>query len=199
MTDDLNSASLGHESSILVESERRGIPLGSLANLLTLSRFAAAALWLILFSIGIRGAEVLAPIAIGAAATDVIDGIIARRLGTASARGHWLDSFADIAFVLTALSCEASAGSIPVYLPILIAIAFAQYALDSWLIGRGERAPIKSRIGHWGGIVNYALTIVLASVPLPLWPASLAKRAAPGIAIFYIAGIAERAIMYRGG
>jgi hypothetical protein len=104
--------------------------------------------------------------------------------------GRWLDAIADISFVLTALICEAFAGAIPFYIPILIAISFSQYAIDSMLL---SGAPIKSRLGHFGGIINYALVIVLGVAPTT---AGLVRTICPLLAIFYLSAIAERIIGY---
>ena len=104
--------------------------------------------------------------------------------------GRWLDAIADIAFVLTALSCEAFALAIPFYIPVLIAISFSQYAIDSLLLAG---APIKSRLGHFGGIVNYALVIGLSIAP---WSVSIVRAICPLLAIFYLCAIAERIVGY---
>ncbi len=135
-------------------------------------------------------------IAIAAAATDFIDGRIARRLGVASAAGRWLDSAADVVFVLSALGCFAATGAIPVYIPTLIAVSFSQYAIDSVLIAPG-RGPIRSRLGHWGGVVNYALAIALAVTPPQSALRATLTATAPLIAAFYVAAIVERALGYR--
>jgi hypothetical protein len=104
--------------------------------------------------------------------------------------GRWLDAIADIAFVLTALTCEAFARTIPFYIPMLIAISFSQYAIDSMLL---SGAPIRSRLGHFGGIINYALVIVLSVAP---WAVGVVRAICPLLAIFYLCAIAERVLGY---
>ena len=139
-------------------------------------------------------------VAIAAAVSDFIDGRVARRLGVASGSGRWLDGIADVTFVLAALICEAAAGSTPYYIPILIALSFSQYAIDSAFIGTRTAGPIRSRLGHWGGIINYALAITLAIAPPPEIPGAIVRGASPLIAMFYIAAIIERAwLFYRSG
>jgi phosphatidylglycerophosphate synthase len=108
-------------------------------------------------------------VALIAAGSDFIDGRVARSLGVASGRGRWLDAIADVTFVLVALSADAFAGALPYYIPLLIALSFGQYAIDSILTARAEAGPIKSRLGHLGGIVNYALVITLAVAPRRRW------------------------------
>ena len=130
-----------------------------------------------------------------AAVSDFADGRIARRMGYANGVGRWLDALADIVFILTALSSAALAGAIPIYVPILIACSFAQYAIDSVAIN-GASTPVKSRLGHWGGVINFALVLVLAWIPPALLPARLVRQISPLLAFFYIAAILERALNY---
>jgi phosphatidylglycerophosphate synthase len=173
--------------------------LAQIPNGLSALRFALAAIWIELAAHGHQGRLPFAVVAILAAGSDFIDGRIARRLGVASGSGRWLDGIADVTFVLAALFCEAVAGAIPFYIPILIALSFSQYAIDSVLIAPPASGPIKSRLGHWGGIINYALVITLAIAPPPALPGEIVRALAPLIAGFYIAAIAERAwLFYRG-
>jgi phosphatidylglycerophosphate synthase len=173
--------------------------LAQIPNGLSAVRFALAAIWIELAAHGHQGRLAFAIVAIVAAGSDFVDGRIARRLGVASGSGRWLDGIADVTFVLAALFCEAGAGAIPFYIPVLIALSFSQYAIDSVLIGQPATGPIKSRLGHWGGIINYALVITLAIAPPPALPGAIVRGLAPLIAIFYVAAISERAwLFYRG-
>jgi phosphatidylglycerophosphate synthase len=149
--------------------------------------------WLIAFEAGDSGAAVLGSIAIASAISDLVDGRVARRMGIAGGVGRWLDSIADIIFVLTALGCEAWSGAIPFYIPTLIAISFSQYAIDSALVAG---APIKSRLGHFGGIINFGLVILLALAPKAAMSGIMPRVLFPALAIFYMTAIAERAIGY---
>jgi len=96
-----------------------------------------------------------------AAASDVVDGRLARRAGTASAAGRFFDHLADIGFILVALSAYVRLGLAPWWVPASIAASFAFYFVDS--LRRTPRAPslIGSRLGHWGGVANYVLIGVL--------------------------------------
>jgi phosphatidylglycerophosphate synthase len=139
---------------------------------------------------------ILRAIALGGAASDLLDGRIARWTLSVSRFGRWLDNVADIVFVLAVLSCEAHARVIPIYLPALVAASFAQYVADSvWI--RGSAVPIKSRLGHWAGIFNYVIVIILAWAPPPRLAGALLRDLAPMIAVFYLAAMGERAISYR--
>ena len=165
-------------------------------NALSSLRFVLAALWIELAMHGHQGRSAFAAIAVVGAGSDFIDGRIARRLGSVSGSGRWLDGIADVTFVLAAILSEAAMGAIPFYIPILIAISFSQYVIDSVVIGRGAAVPIKSRLGHWGGIINYALVIALAFAPPPSTPGVIVRGLAPLIALFYLAAISERAWLF---
>ena len=143
---------------------------------------------------GDRSPEILGSVALAGAISDFFDGRVARQMDSADGFGQWLDSLADIVFILTALACEAHAGAIPVYIPTLIAVSFTQYVIDSLMIC-GSSTPVKSRLGHWGGVINFALVIILAFAPPPRWP--LLSAGAPLLAIFYLAAIIERTLSYR--
>jgi cardiolipin synthase (CMP-forming) len=206
VADDLDSARglLGHKRTILDDPRPVSDPrppvrraAAQAANALTLSRLAMAVAWIWLYGAHDPGGGAPAvAIAIAASITDFIDGRIARRMGAASAAGRWLDSAADVVFVLSALGCFAAAGAIPAYIPILIAISFSQYAIDSMLIAPGS-GPIRSRLGHWGGVVNYALALALAVTAPGARVRALLRGAIPLVAGFYLAAIVERALGYR--
>ena len=180
-----------------VKGRARGnLMLAQIPNGLSALRFALAAIWIELAARGHQGRLAFATIAIVAAGSDFVDGRVARRLGVASGSGRWLDGIADVTFVLAALFCEAAARAIPFYIPVLIALSFSQYAIDSVVIGARASGPIKSRLGHWGGIINYALVITLAIAPSPAFPGAIVQNLALLIAFFYIAAISERAWLY---
>ena len=168
----------------------------TIADLLSASRFVLGGLWLAAYVTGNRRPALIGPIALAAAASDFADGRVARYAGSPNRFGRWLDAVADIAFILTALSCETRAGSIPAYIPVLISLSFTQYALDSILI-LGSGAPVGSRLGHWAGAFNYILVIALAFAPPPHLPGRLIRRASPLIGILYIAAMVERTLNYR--
>jgi phosphatidylglycerophosphate synthase len=172
------------------------VVLAQIPNGLSALRFVLAAIWVELASHGHDGRGAFAIIAIVAAGSDFIDGRIARLLGVASGRGRWLDGIADVTFVLAAIFCEAAVGAIPFYIPILIALSFSQYVIDSVLLAQPTAGPVKSRLGHWGGIINYALVIALAIAPPPAIPGTIVRDFAPLIALFYLAAISERAWLF---
>jgi cardiolipin synthase len=112
-----------------------------------------------------------------AVATDLVDGRVARRRGEASRLGGILDHATDAVFVSAGLAAWAARGEVPAVLPLLVAAAFVQYALDSRVLaGRRLRT---SRIGRTNGVAYY----VLLGVPVVRdglslgWPPAAAVRA----------------------
>lgn len=95
------------------------------------------------------------------AASDVIDGRLARRWGSASTGGRTFDHLADISFILAALWAYARLGLVPWWVPAAIASSFAFYVIDSWSRPTVRGSLIGSRVGHVGGVCNYVLIGVL--------------------------------------
>ena len=164
-------------------------PLFTLPNVITLSRVAAAPLFVLCCDWAAQGtAAARWPAALlfgGVVATDVLDGRLARRLGTSSVFGRFLDHGADIFFILFALGWFAAWDWVTVWLPAAIAWSFGLYAFDSWRRSGGPGQPrrlLGSRLGHIGGILNYAAVgVVMAEralglplAPAPLWQIALA-------------------------
>jgi phosphatidylglycerophosphate synthase len=89
-----------------------------------------------------------------AVATDILDGWVARRLGTASPAGRVLDHIADFVFVVLGLLGAALRGALTLWLPILVAAAFLQYAGDSRLV-RAREGLLMSPLGRWNGILYF--------------------------------------------
>lgn len=103
-----------------------------------------------------------------AAASDWLDGRLARRAGTASRRGAVLDNVADIAFVLGGLSTAAILGLVPWIVPASIALSAGAYAVASRSARPTGGGLARSRVGHWGGVLNYAcLGVVAGAVGWP--------------------------------
>jgi len=145
------------------------------ANALTALRFAAAPVCALSIARGFHGAAL--GLFVLAVATDLVDGRVARRYGETSALGGLLDHASDASFV--ALGCLALAlrGELPWLLPPLIAIAFAQYLLDSRVPQQAGRpregwALRASSLGRWNGIGYFiALGIPVVRDGLSLgWP-----------------------------
>jgi phosphatidylglycerophosphate synthase len=88
-----------------------------------------------------------------AVGTDLLDGRVARRFGEASPLGGFLDHATDATFVTLGLAACARIGEVPVLLPVLVPLAFVQYAVDSRaLAGRALRASV---LGRYNGIAYF--------------------------------------------
>lgn len=126
-----------------------------MANALTLLRLLLAVPFAVaMVAPDARHAAWAAVILAAAIASDLADGALARRLGTASPAGRLLDHTVDVLFVTTGLVAGAARGAFPWILPVLVAAAFAQYAIDSYLVARArELRP--SRLGRYNGILYF--------------------------------------------
>ena len=115
-------------------------------------------------------AAILAVLLAAAIASDYFDGVVARRQGTASAGGRLFDHATDCLFVTACLTGAALADSVPLVLPVLIAVAFSQYVLDSYWLDRRKQLRM-STIGRWNGIGYFVPLVVLAAARLDVVPA----------------------------
>jgi phosphatidylglycerophosphate synthase len=168
------------------------------ANALTLARLAIAPG----LALAIHAGE--APLATLlfwiAVATDFADGAVARRYGETSPLGGLFDHAVDATFCVLGLAAHAAAGRMPWPLPLLVAVAFAQYALDSKsLAGRPLRA---SALGRWNGIAYF----VAVAVPICRdtlgwsWPGpGLVWWLAAALAATTVASMLDRLLALRGG
>lgn len=96
-----------------------------------------------------------------AVVTDLLDGRIARARGESTPFGGLLDHASDAGFVVAGLAALAFAGRITPVLPILVAVAFVQYVLDSRsLAGEPLRA---SGLGRWNGVLYFVPLGIVAT------------------------------------
>jgi CDP-diacylglycerol--glycerol-3-phosphate 3-phosphatidyltransferase len=128
-----------------------------------------------------------------AVGTDLLDGRLARRFGTASARGRALDHTADFVFVVAGLAGAALRGALPMALPILVTLAFAQYAVDSLLIHRSGELRMSS-LGRWNGVLYFVPLGGDLLVRLGLsWLALAVRLVSWGLVLTTTLSMAERA------
>lgn len=172
--------------------KRAALAVFNLPDCLSLSRIVAIPCLLSAMSVG--AGWLAATIFLIVIATDILDGRIARARGQSSARGNRLDHGADACFVTAVTAYGAYLGLVPLVLPLLIAVAFSQYLLDS-------RAPARvtlraSRLGRCNGIAYFVLSALIVAVHHvltdPDWQAAL--RAFAWILVAStLASIADRA------
>ena len=161
------------------------------ANGLTLLRLLAAPLFAAAVSAGSpRIAVAFFSLAV---ATDLADGWVARRFGEASPRGELIDHAVDAIFVSSGAAALAAVDVLPALLPVLIACAFVQYAVDSRLTAaRGLRG---SALGRWNGIGYYAIvcTPVVRDALGLAWPgAGLVMLLGWGLAASTLVSMGDR-------
>jgi len=89
-----------------------------------------------------------------ALATDFLDGPIARRRGTRSAKGGTFDHASDFLFVTSGMFAGASRGAFPWILPTLVTAAFVQYVVDSYWIHR-QQGLRGSKLGRYNGMLYF--------------------------------------------
>ncbi|MCC5873383.1 MAG: CDP-alcohol phosphatidyltransferase family protein [Gammaproteobacteria bacterium] len=108
-----------------------------------------------------------------AIASDMLDGVAARRMGTASPSGQLFDHGTDCLYVTAALAAAAYVGLLTPLLPLLVAVAFGQYVLDSHFLHR-DKVLRSSFIGRWNGIAYFVPLVILAVARLEV-PDTLAQ------------------------
>ena len=142
------------------EPDRGGGPL-NLANALTALRILLAPVFLVLYVGGFR-LRALAAFA-AAAATDVLDGLVARVLDQQTRLGAFLDPIADKFLAACALVALAATGRLPAWLPVLVVTRdLFQLAGAAILRGTHHTVPVApTRIGKYA-TVGLAMTVVLA-------------------------------------
>lgn len=133
----------------------------NLANALTAIRFVLAPVFLVLYVEGER-LRALAAFA-AAAATDLLDGLVARALHQQTRLGAFLDPIADKLLAACALIALAATGRLPVWLPVLVVSRDVALFLAAAVL-RTTHHPVPvapTRIGKYA-TVALAATVVLA-------------------------------------
>ena len=116
--------------------------------------------------------------------SDILDGVLARRTLSATPLGTLFDHGADAIVNISLCVAFSPFGLCPIWLPLAIALAFSQYALDA-TPGRDHR-PRPSALGRINGISYYVfsgacLVFLLYKDFLPLSLANLLGSLLPGV------------------
>ncbi len=174
-----------------------------MAHLLTAVRLALALPLALAFARpAFLSAGLLAGLLGIAMASDYLDGIVARRQGTASAAGQVFDHGTDWLFVTAGSTGAAMAGAVPLILPVLITVAFAQYVFDSYWVHRQKRLRM-SAIGRWNGVGYFVPLVLLAGARIDLGPALTsiltltARLASYALVVSTLVSIVDRATAAR--
>ena len=134
-----------------------------------------------------------------AVASDLLDGPLARRRGTVSALGGVLDHTADAVFVAASLwaiayvEAQSKIDLVPGVLPWLVALAFAQYLLDSKaLTGKPLRA---SWLGRVNGIAYFVIAGAVMTREATQWywlPGEIVYWFGLAVTVSTLASMADR-------
>ncbi|HKK27711.1 MAG TPA: CDP-alcohol phosphatidyltransferase family protein [Gemmatimonadota bacterium] len=157
---------MGEETTQAKEGEHPGTAHDpgflTFSNLLSLSRVPLGFLFLV-----VSDRAWLAVLVAGGAATDLLDGFIARVSGTVSELGALLDPFCDKVFVLIGLLSFLPGGHLD-WAALLILVLRDVFTGGSYLVGRlaGRTLPFRSRLG---GKLTTGLQ-VLTFFALLFWP-----------------------------
>jgi cardiolipin synthase len=133
----------------------------TLANALTVARLVLAVVFLVLY---LKGSRLRALSAFAAAAaTDVLDGLVARALRQHSRLGAFLDPIADKFLAACALFALAATGRLPLWLPLVVVGRDLVLLLGAAILRSAHRAiPVApTRIGKYATFC-LAATVVLA-------------------------------------
>ena len=171
------------------------------ANALTFLRLAAAPLVALAI---LQGATLPAAALFAlAVATDLLDGRVARRFGESSPLGGLLDHATDATFVTAGLGALAFRGEVPGLLPVLVALSFVQYALDSRRLSPEPGGPAllrASSLGRFNGIAYFVpLGAAVVRDALGLgWPGPGLVHALGGVLVATtLLSMADRALALR--
>jgi CDP-diacylglycerol--glycerol-3-phosphate 3-phosphatidyltransferase len=163
----------------------------SLPNLLTASRIAAAPLLAFAVLAG-QPPELAAGIALAAAASDLLDGAVARLQGKTSEFGAVLDPIADKVFILTALVLLIAAGTLRGAAVWAALIVLWRETLVTGLRGcarsQGQAAPV-SLIAKLKTAAQFLAVVALFGARIP-WPVSDVLFAAGAGLLWTAAGLA---------
>jgi CDP-diacylglycerol--glycerol-3-phosphate 3-phosphatidyltransferase len=143
------------------------VPLWNIANILTLLRIVMVPVFAVLFLQGTTAMRVAAAVVFAlAAATDKLDGSLARSRGLVTDFGKLADPIADKALVITAIVLLSLDGLLPWWVTIVIVVRELAITLLRQYLKRGGYVMAASR----GGKLKTTLQIVFILLLLVPWP-----------------------------
>lgn len=142
----------------MLDSEKR---FWTIPNILSLFRIALIPLFVWCFFAGFENNRLWAiVIFLGAGATDVVDGYIARHFNQISLWGRILDPMADKLMVFSALICLTVIDKLPLWLVLLYFAKEMAQAICSFILMRRTKDMIASNILGKAGTTLFYITIV---------------------------------------
>jgi CDP-diacylglycerol--glycerol-3-phosphate 3-phosphatidyltransferase len=166
----------------------------SLPNLISLSRVPLGAAFLVSERAGVRVAILLA-----AAATDYLDGWVARRFGRRSRAGELVDPITDKVFVLAVLGSFVRSGAVALW-ELAVLLARDIVTVLAFVIAKALRLPVRFRARFSGKVVTtlQIATVLVMTVYAPLTrTAVLVTGAASLVAIADYLRFGRRALRAR--
>ncbi len=161
------------------------------ANALTALRLAVAPL--AVWAVATARWHLALLVFVTAVVTDLLDGIVARRLGQVSRAGGFFDHATDCAFVTATLGGLAAVGWVPWLLVALIPLAFVQYTLDSGILaGRTLRTNVLGKANGIGYFLLAGAIIAREALRLDWLPALLPRMLAWALVATTLASMVER-------
>jgi CDP-diacylglycerol---glycerol-3-phosphate 3-phosphatidyltransferase len=145
---------------------RRARPLGlGWPNIISVARILLAPVLVVLILSRDRvAAYTAAAIFVAAAATDGLDGYLARRYASVTRLGQWLDPVADKLLVTAPIVALVAVGVFPLWAAaVIVAREFAVSLLRVWLGTRGRAMPASG----WGKVKTAAQMLVVVLYLLP--------------------------------
>jgi CDP-diacylglycerol--glycerol-3-phosphate 3-phosphatidyltransferase len=119
---------------------------------------------LLILSPSRAGAYLAAMLFVVAAASDSVDGYLARRYEIASRLGQWLDPLADKILITAPVITLTAVGRFPLWAAAVIVVReFAVSALRAWLGTRGQAMPAS----WWGKVKTAAQMLAVLLYLLP--------------------------------
>jgi phosphatidylglycerophosphate synthase len=180
--------------------------LAAAARALTLSRLVALPLFLWLIATAhATGAHRLALVALyGAlAASDALDGRLARAAGAASARWGLVDVAADVVFNAASLGVAAALGLVGAWVPAGVVVLGGRFLLRAGRAGAarppadcaeaaGPRA-VEDRAGKVAGVLYYVLVgLVVAEIAVGVPPPAVVRRLGDAVFLYTLGVLAAR-------
>lgn len=143
-----------------------------------------------------------------AALTDLLDGLVARKLGQVTARGAWLDQMVDRVFTVAIVGLllahaawtgptETSSG---LALPALLALACTRELLTLPAVGLAlaRRIPLY-HVERIGKVATFVQGVALAAIVLDLRVAAIVALASAGVGVAAARNYTDHVLAAKGG
>jgi cardiolipin synthase len=168
----------------------------TLPNLLTATRIVLAPVFLALYVSG-ETVRALAAFA-AAAATDVLDGLVARALDQRTRLGAFLDPIADKFLAACALFALATRGRLPMWLPLVVVTRDAAQLLGAGVLRLVHRTvPVApTRIGKYATFLLAATVVAALTGEFTAWDPRAVSRLVAALGLLAAECVAVSWVQY---